>query len=296
MVSEKGEKVIEKRGLKDEMGKKRMEDDFRVGRVIGKGTSGVVRVCHDRIRKRCFACKSVAKIVAYRIHEEIEIMQHLSGHPGVVTLLAVYEDANSFHLIMEMCDGSSLLDDLHNRRFKSERDIAAVIKEIVSSLKYCHESGVIHGDIKPDNILRTRSGRLKIADFGFALRTLKGKELYPAGGTPHFMAPEVLQRRVTEKSDIWAVGVVLHKFLVHHEPFDGKSCQDVFDAIRTVEIDFNDEKWMCVSDSAKDLLKKMLNKDVSQRLTAVEVLSHPWLQEEESIIDSLAQEILGLCL
>ena len=108
------------------------------------------------------------------MHREVEIMQHLSGHPGVVTLKAVYKDAESFHLVMELCSGGRLLDQMTNEGRYSEQRAAILIKELILVIRYCHEMGVVHRDIKPENILLTSSGQMKIADFGLAVRIVDG--------------------------------------------------------------------------------------------------------------------------
>uniref|UniRef100_A0A251TK71 Putative calcium/calmodulin-dependent/calcium-dependent protein kinase n=1 Tax=Helianthus annuus TaxID=4232 RepID=A0A251TK71_HELAN len=97
-------------------------------------------------------------------------MQHLSSHPGVVTLKAVYEDARFFHLVMELCSGGRLLDQMREDVLFSEQKPTNLMKELMLVLKYCHDMGVIHHDVKPDNILLSASGSIKLADFGLAAR------------------------------------------------------------------------------------------------------------------------------
>lgn len=82
------------------------------------------------------------------MHKEVEIMQHLSGHPSVVTLQAVYEDAESLHLVMELCSGGRLIDEMSRNGCYSEHQAAKLIKELIMVIKYCHEMGVIHRDIR----------------------------------------------------------------------------------------------------------------------------------------------------
>ena len=102
-------------------------------------------------------------------------MQHLSGHSGVVTLQAVYEEAECFHLVMELCSGGRLIDRMVEDGPYSEQRAANVLKEVMLVIKYCHDMGVVHRDIKPENILLTASGKIKLADFGLAMRISEGK-------------------------------------------------------------------------------------------------------------------------
>ncbi|CAI0447930.1 unnamed protein product [Linum tenue] len=101
-------------------------------------------------------------------------MQHLSGHPGVVTLHAVYEESESFHLVMEFCSGGRLIDQMVKEGQYSEQRAANIFKDVMLVIKYCHEMGVVHRDIKPENILLATSGKIKLADFGLAMRVSNG--------------------------------------------------------------------------------------------------------------------------
>lgn len=173
------------RGLKRKIGcidvatrmgrKKKIEDDYISGDTIGQGKFGSVWLCRSRDSGVEFACKTLKK-GEDTVHREVEIMQHLSGHPGVVTLLAVYEEPDAFHLVMELCSGGRLIDQMVKEGPFSEQRAANMLKEVMLVIKYCHEMGVVHRDIKPENILLTTSGKLKLADFGLAMRFSSGVE------------------------------------------------------------------------------------------------------------------------
>lgn len=172
------------RGLKRKIGcidvatrmgrKKKIELDYVLGEVIGKGKFGSVVRCRSKSCGEEVACKTVRKGKEI-VHREVEIMQHLSGHQGVVTLNAVYEDSESFYLLMELCAGGRLLDSMAKEGLYSERKAANILKELMLVIRYCHEMGVVHRDIKPENILYTASGKLKLADFGLAVRISNGE-------------------------------------------------------------------------------------------------------------------------
>ncbi|KAG1334611.1 Serine/threonine-protein kinase PEPKR2 [Cocos nucifera] len=329
------------RGLKRKLGcidpvtsigrKKKLEYEYTLGRDIGQGRFGAVRLCRSRASGEEFACKTLPKNGEETVHREVEIMQHLSGHPGIVTLKAVFEDSESFHLLMELCSGGRLIDEMVREGRYSEQRAAVLIKELVSVIKYCHEMGVVHRDIKPENILLTTSGKMKLADFGLAVRIAggahvnlvvkppmagflilqqldltshrfsisyfpfmfrsnatnnftfdvsrimesckEGQKLSGIAGSPAYVAPEVLLGHYSEKVDIWAAGVLLHALLVGTLPFRGESLEAIFEAIKKVELDFQSGIWESVSKLARDLLYRMLTRDVSTRLAADEVLS-----------------------
>ncbi|WCJ18819.1 Calcium-dependent protein kinase family protein [Euphorbia peplus] len=274
------------RGLKRKIGcidmvtqfgrKKKIEQHYELGARIGQGKFGSVVSCRNKVTGADFACKMLRK-GEDSVYREVEIMQHLSGHPGIVTLKAVYEDAEFYYLVMELCSGGRLLDQMAREGQYSENRAANIIRELVLVIKYCHEMGVVHRDIKPENVLLAASGKMKLADFGLAVRTTNGQKLTGLVGSPAYVAPEILSGDYSDKVDIWSAGVLLHALLVGILPFQGDSLGAVFEAIKNVNLDFESGIWESVSQPAKDLLSRMLTRDVSARLTADEILRHPWI-------------------
>lgn len=278
--------VLSGRGIKRKIGcidkatqmgrKNKIEDDYVAGATIGRGKFGSVWLCQSRVTEVEFACKTLVK-GEETVHREVEIMQHLSGHPGVVTLEAVYEDSDCFHLVMELCSGGRLIDQMAKEGKYSEHRAANIFKELMLVIKYCHDMGVVHRDIKPENILLTNSGKIKLADFGLAMRISNVQSLAGLAGSPAYVAPEVLLENYSEKVDVWSAGVLLHALLVGVLPFQGGSLEAVFEAIKTMKLDFHSGIWESVSKPARDLLERILTRDVSARITADEVLCHPWI-------------------
>ncbi|XP_010476240.1 PREDICTED: serine/threonine-protein kinase PEPKR2 [Camelina sativa] len=274
------------RGLKRKIGcidvstqtgrKNKIDDDYVFGRNIGKGKFGSVRICKSRKNGTEFACKTLKK-GEETVHREVEIMQHLSGHPRVVTLHAVYEESDCFHLVMELCSGGRLIDQMVKVGRYSEQRAANIFKDLMLVISYCHEMGVVHRDIKPENILLTAAGKIQLADFGLAMRIAKGQTLSGLAGSPAYVAPEVLSENYSEKVDIWSAGVLLYALLSGVLPFKGDSLDAIFEAIKNVKLDFNSGVWESVSKPARDLLARMLTREESARITADEVLRHPWI-------------------
>lgn len=275
------------RGLKRKLGciesvtrigrRHKLGNEYEVGREIGQGKFGSVRICTKRSNGKEFACKTLPKNGEDTAHREVEIMQHLSGHPGVVHLEAVFEDKDSFHLVMELCPGGRLLDQMVKEGRYSEQRAANLMKELLMVIQYCHEMGVVHRDIKPENILLTAEGKMKVADFGLAVRVASGQKLSGLAGSPAYVAPEVLSGQYSEKVDIWGAGVLLHALLVGVLPFQGNSLEDVFEAIKNMKLDFNTGQWESISGLARDLISRMLTRDVSTRMAADNILKHPWI-------------------
>lgn len=162
-----------------------------------------------------------------------------------------------------------------------EAEAAEILKQLVSAISYCHHMGVAHRDVKPDNILFDTRGRLKLADFGsaewFGMNCESGM-MEGIVGTPYYVAPEVLRgREYNEKVDVWSAGVILYIMLCGVPPFFGETPTETFEAVLRGNLRFPPRLFRSVSPEAKDLLRKMICKDVSRRFSADQVLRHPWV-------------------
>ncbi|XP_027926280.1 calcium-dependent protein kinase 32 [Vigna unguiculata] len=264
-----------------------IEARYLLGRELGRGEFGVTYLCTDKESGEELACKSISKkklrtaIDIEDVRREVEIMRHLPQHPNIVTLKDTYEDDNAVHLVMELCEGGELFDRIVARGHYTERAAAAVTKTIVEVVQMCHKHGVMHRDLKPENFLfanKKETAALKTIDFGLSVFFKPGERFNEIVGSPYYMAPEVLKRNYGPEVDIWSAGVILYILLCGVPPFWAETEQGVAQAIIRSVVDFKRDPWPKVSDNAKDLVKKMLDPDPRRRLTAQEVLDHPWLQ------------------
>lgn len=272
--------------LRDPTGKE-IEQRYEVGRELGRGEFGITYLCTDRETGENFACKSISKkklrtaVDIEDVRREVEIMKHMPQHPNLVTLKDTYEDDTAVHLVMELCEGGELFDRIVARGHYTERAAAAVTKTIVEVVQICHEYGVMHRDLKPENFLfgnKKESAPLKAIDFGLSVFFKPGERFTEIVGSPYYMAPEVLKRNYGPEVDVWSAGVILYILLCGVPPFWAETEQGVAQAIIRSVIDFKRDPWPKVSENAKDLVRKMLDPDPKRRLTAQQVLDHPWLQ------------------
>ncbi|KAK4281874.1 hypothetical protein QN277_013320 [Acacia crassicarpa] len=272
--------------LKDPTGRD-IERKYELGRELGRGEFGITYLCTDRETGEVLACKSISKkklrtaIDIEDVRREVEIMKHLPEHPNIVTLKNTYEDDNAVHLVMELCEGGELFDRIVARGHYTERAAAVVTRTIVEVVQMCHKHGVIHRDLKPENFLfgnKKETAPLKAIDFGLSVFFKPGERFDEIVGSPYYMAPEVLKRNYGPEVDIWSAGVILYILLCGVPPFWAETEQGVAQAIIRSVIDFKRDPWPKVSDNAKDLVKKMLDPDPRRRLSAHEVLDHPWIQ------------------
>ncbi|XP_073213260.1 ribosomal protein S6 kinase alpha-3 isoform X5 [Lepidochelys kempii] len=218
--------------------------------------------------------------------EEIEILLRYGQHPNIITLKDVYDDGKYVYVVTELMKGGELLDKILRQKFFSEREASAVLLTITRTVEYLHAQGVVHRDLKPSNILYVdESGNpesIRICDFGFAkqLRAENGLLMTPCY-TANFVAPEVLKRQGYDAAcDIWSLGVLLYTMLTGYTPFANgpdDTPEEILARIGSGKFSLTGGYWNSVSVTAKDLVSKMLHVDPHQRLTAAQVLRHPWI-------------------
>ncbi|KAK7300074.1 hypothetical protein RJT34_10906 [Clitoria ternatea] len=261
---------------------------YTLGKELGRGQFGVTYLCTENSTGLQYACKSISKrkLVSRAdkedIKREIQIMQHLSGQPNIVEFKGAYEDKHSVHVVMELCAGGELFDRIIAKGHYTERAAASICRQIVNVVHICHFMGVMHRDLKPENFLlssRDEKALLKATDFGLSVFIEEGKVYRDIVGSAYYVAPEVLRRSYGKEIDIWSAGVILYILLSGVPPFWAETEKGIFDTILQGHIDFESHPWPSISNSAKDLIRKMLIKDPKKRITAAQVLEHPWLKE-----------------
>ncbi|KAL4336255.1 hypothetical protein GQ457_07G036400 [Hibiscus cannabinus] len=275
-----------------------MEDikqTYNVGKELGRGQFGVTHLCTHKASGEQFACKTIAKRKLSNkediedVRREVQIMHHLTGQSNIVELKGAYEDKHSVHLVMELCAGGELFDRIIAKGHYTERAASSLLRTVVQIVHTCHSMGVIHRDLKPENFLllnKEEDSPLKATDFGLSVFYKPGEEFKEIVGSAYYIAPEVLRRKYGPEADIWSIGVMLYIFLSGVPPFWAESENGIFNSILRGHIDFTSDPWPSISPQAKELVKKMLNSDPKQRLTAVQVLSHPWIKEDGEAPDT----------
>ncbi|XP_044298691.1 ribosomal protein S6 kinase alpha-3 isoform X3 [Varanus komodoensis] len=260
-------------------------DGYEVKQDIGVGSYSVCKRCIHKATNMEYAVKIIDKSKRDPT-EEIEILLRYGQHPNIITLKDVYDDGKYVYLVTELMKGGELLDKILRQKFFSEREASAVLLTITKTVEYLHAQGVVHRDLKPSNILYVdESGNpesIRICDFGFAkqLRAENGLLMTPCY-TANFVAPEVLKRQGYDAAcDIWSLGVLLYTMLTGYTPFANgpdDTPEEILARIGSGKFSLSGGYWNSVSDTAKDLVSKMLHVDPHQRLTAAQVLRHPWI-------------------
>lgn len=211
------------------------------------------------------------------VRREVSILKTLQ-HPNIVNLVEVIDDPDSdhFYMVLEYVEGK-LVYDASGMCGGIEEDTARrYLRDIISGLMYLHAHDIVHGDIKPENILVTGNGTAKICDFSVSHAFEDGNdELRRSPGTPVFTAPECCfgSSYHGKAADVWAVGVTLYCMIFGNCPFIGDCLQDTYDKIVSSPLELPRDMDFELS----DLFQGLLCKDPKRRVTLNTVAEHPWV-------------------
>ncbi|XP_057472051.1 calcium-dependent protein kinase 1-like [Actinidia eriantha] len=264
-----------------------LKEFYSLGKKLGQGQFGITFLCLEKATGKEYACKSIAKRKLLieddveDVRREIQIMHHLSGHPNVISIKGAYEDTVAVHVVMELCVGGELFDRIIQRGHYTERKAAELTRTIVGVVEACYSLGVMHRDLKPENFLfidQNENSLLKTIDFGLSIFFKPGEKFNDVVGSPYYVAPEVLRKRYGPEADVWSAGVIVYILLSGVPPFWAETEQGIFEQVLHGDLDFSSDPWPSISEGAKDLVRRMLVRDPRKRLTAHEVLCHPWVQ------------------
>ncbi|KAH9819947.1 hypothetical protein DFH28DRAFT_1105029 [Melampsora americana] len=278
-------------GARDEKEDPKKIGPWKIGRIIGKGSSGRVKIAKHSVTGQYAAVKIVPKhmLLSSRmsvneagakadkmllgIEREIVIMK-LIEHPNVMRLYDVWETGSELYLIMEFVEGGELFDYLVSRGKLHEDEALHYFQQIICGVDYCHRFNICHRDLKPENLLLDNERNIKIADFGMAALEASDKLLETSCGSPHYASPEIVSGLTYHgsSSDIWSCGVILFALLIGRLPFDDENVGALLNKVRVGKFYMPPE----LSRDAQSLIRGMLTVDPEKRMTMDEIKSHPW--------------------
>jgi len=278
-----------------------VRDVYKIGRTLGTGGFAVVKLVTHRKTMKQFACKIMRLPEANAevgenentradVFREIEILCGIE-HENVIYMKEFYEENNRVYLITDLLTGGELLDAVMDRGMYSEADACYCFKQIVSGIAYLHSKGVVHRDLKMENLLLASPDditHIKIVDFGLAKSSGKlNCRMGTICGTPQYVAPEIIESAESYAAygkavDMWSAGVVLFILLGGYPPFHHDNESVMFEQIRHGKFKFDEEVWNTISSNAKDLIRKLLSVNPAARCTAEECLQHPWFSGRPS--------------
>lgn len=269
---------------------------------LGFGSFGyVLKALHLKTEK-LYAIKIVNKVILNiqdderRFLREIEILYHLD-HPNIVKMFEYFIDESNYYIVQEFIEGGDLFTIISQKGAISETTVSYISKQIVSALHHIHSATIVHRDIKPRNIMLVKKQdkqnqlklkksqtfnenpedfQIKIIDFGISNL---GKQKYSEKiGTPFYVAPEVLKGDYTYKCDIWSAGVVIYMILNGNPPFDGQNESQIINSILNQKLPESRHG----SNSAKNFLTQMLNRNSEERPSAFELLFHKFISSNDN--------------
>ncbi|XP_020715798.1 peripheral plasma membrane protein CASK isoform X2 [Ceratitis capitata] len=276
------------------------DDVYELCEVIGKGPFSIVRRCIHRESNQQFAVKivDVAKFTASPGLSTADLKReaticHMLKHPHIVELLETYSSEGMLYMVFEFMEGSDLCFEVVRRAVAgfvySEAVACHYMRQILEALRYCHENDILHRDVRPACALLAtvdNSAPVKLGGFGSAIQLPGGRETIETHGRvgcPHYMAPEVVTRRLYGKGcDVWGAGVMLHVLLSGRLPFLGSGIR-LQNSIARGRVSFEAPEWKSISTTAKDLVMKMLSANPHHRPSITEVLDHPWMRDRDKL-------------
>ncbi|KAG9332704.1 hypothetical protein JZ751_014803, partial [Albula glossodonta] len=246
------------------------------------GSFSEVRVAQHRCTQRLVAVKCIHKRALKGkealLENEIAVLRKID-HENIVSLEETFETTTNLYLVMTLVTGGELLDRILERGTYTEKDASRVIQQVLEAVRYLHQMGIVHRDLKPENLLYEsplEDSKIVISDFGLSKMEEQGA-LSTACGTPAYVAPELLQQKIYGKEvDLWAVGVISYILLCGYPPFYDENDTQLYKQIVKAEYEFDSPYWDDISDSAKDFISHLLQKDPAERYNCDEALLHSW--------------------
>ncbi|KUI69937.1 Protein kinase kin1 [Cytospora mali] len=265
-----------------------------LGKTIGAGSMGKVKLAKKEDTNEQVACKIIPRGSPDDGHhsraekerneqgKEIRTAREaaivtLLNHPYICGLRDVVRTNYHWYMLFEYVNGGQMLDYIISHGKLKEKQARKFSRQITSALDYCHRNSIVHRDLKIENILISKTGDIKIIDFGLSNLFSPRSHLKTFCGSLYFAAPELLQARAYTgpEVDVWSFGIVLYVLVCGKVPFDDQSMPALHAKIKKGLVDY--PNWL--SSECKNLLGRMLVTDPKQRATMAEVMSHPWMNK-----------------
>ena len=271
-------------------------NSFYTVSVIGKGSYAKVLLIKKKDDGKLFALKKLKKSMIEKkkqenhVKTERNILVEVDNNPFVVQLYYTFQNDKNLYFVLEYCPGGELFNLLQKKRRLSENQTKFYAAQMVLALEHLHKYNVIYRDLKPENVLITSNGYIKITDFGLSKMNVKQNEAKSICGTPEYLAPEILMKIGYGKAiDWWTLGNILYEMMVGIPPFYTNDRQELFEKIKFVHPRYPS----FLNPTAKNLIESLLKKDPSKRLGsqrgAAEIKEHPffkninwqWMEEQK---------------
>uniref|UniRef100_A0A8P0P1J8 Myosin light chain kinase, smooth muscle n=2 Tax=Canis lupus familiaris TaxID=9615 RepID=A0A8P0P1J8_CANLF len=264
----------------------KVSDFYDIEERLGSGKFGQVFRLVEKKTGKIWAGKFFKAYSAKEkenIRQEISIMNCLH-HPKLVQCVDAFEEKANIVMVLEIVSGGELFERIIDEDFElTERECIQYMRQISAGVEYIHRQGIVHLDLKPENIMcvNKTGTRIKLIDFGLARKLENAGSLKVLFGTPEFVAPEVINYEpIGYATDMWSIGVICYILVSGLSPFMGDNDNETLANVTSATWDFDDEAFDEISDDAKDFISNLLKKDMKNRLDCTQCLQHPWLMKD----------------
>ncbi|XP_061488153.1 NUAK family SNF1-like kinase 2 [Rhineura floridana] len=269
---------MKKQAVKRHYHKHNLRHRYEFLETLGKGTYGKVKKARERSGK-LVAIKSIRKDKIkdeqdlVHIRREIEIMSSLN-HPHIIAVHEVFENSSKIVIVMEYASKGDLYDYINERQRLTEQEARHFFRQVVSAIYYCHKNGIVHRDLKLENILLDANGNIKIADFGLSNVFQQDRFLQTFCGSPLYASPEIVNGRPYKgpEVDSWSLGVLLYILIHGAMPFDSQDYKTLVKQITSGEY-----REPTKLSEACGLIRWMLMVNPERRATIEDIASHWWV-------------------
>jgi serine/threonine-protein kinase ULK/ATG1 len=262
--------------------------DYTFREKLGEGAYATVYKAERKVNPqdivaiKCIEIHSLSPKSKENLLTEIQLMKQLD-HKHIVKLKDFNWDKTYIYIIMEYCSGGDLLHLIHTREKLEERVARRFLRQLALALKYLHERGIAHMDLKPQNLLLSSlsSPILKVADFGVAQHLNSGERGHSQRGSPLYMAPEIfLAKTYDSKVDLWSVGVILYEAVYGRAPLASNTLDRLMEKVMDPRpIQLPDDSSL--SEECRDLLSKLLQRNPEDRMSFEEFFAHPFVDLDQ---------------
>ncbi|XP_075996672.1 myosin light chain kinase, smooth muscle [Genypterus blacodes] len=270
----------------------KVKELYDVEERLGTGKFGQVFKLIEKSTKKVWAGKFIKSFLAKdkeNVRREISIMNSLH-HPKLVQCVDAFEGKSDMVMVLEMISGGELFERIIDEDFElSEREVIKYMLQIVEGVGFIHTQGIVHLDLKPENIMcvNKTGSKIKLIDFGLARRLENAGTLKVLFGTPEFVAPEVISyEAISYPTDMWSIGVICYILLSGLSPFMGDNDNETLSNVTSACWDFEDEAFDEISDTGKDFITNLLMKDMRTRLSCPQCFQHPWLKQDTNTMNA----------
>ena len=277
--------------LQTAMGNADVLQFYTLGKTLGEGTYGKVKLATHNESGKKYAVKEVAKkkmshMQMFQQMKEIEVLK-MSQHPNIIKLVDLFENGISYHIVLEYMTGGDLYAYFQAFEFNlSEKRVCEIIYQILQGLQYLHSYGIVHRDLKLENVMMTNktSGAVpKLVDFGLSKMIGPSELAQEPFGTLGYVAPEILESKLyTSQCDLWSIGCITHALICGTLPFDDPDRDELIRITCCAPFEFTDPVWRKISASCKDLVHSLLAKNPEERISLDAAMAHEWFSSVRS--------------